>query len=88
MLSGEGVFSLFDAAGEVVAQRFQLELFRDLFDGGVAGAGVALDEAPGFRETLQPRPPHVPHGQRLGGIRCGLAVSQPHRARRMFLAQP
>ena len=25
--------------------------------GGVAGAGVALDEAPGFRETLQPRPP-------------------------------
>ena len=26
------------------------------FVGGVAGAGVALDEAPGFRETLQPRP--------------------------------
>ena len=25
--------------------------------GGVAGAGVALDEAPGVRETLQPRPP-------------------------------
>ena len=25
--------------------------------GWVAGAGVALDEAPGFRETLQPQPP-------------------------------
>ncbi len=24
--------------------------------GGVAGSGVAFDEAPGFRETLQPRP--------------------------------
>ena len=30
-------------------------------DDGVAGAGVALDEAPGFRETLQPRPPRRKH---------------------------